>query len=91
MNTNTAYVQDEVTLQTVDDCLRCLVECYQLGGSQLPGFMGLGQTVYFQLLESVGCQPVVIGLIRRQKENLLAELITLRQMELEELQRWLHQ
>lgn len=91
MNTNTACVQDEVTLQTVEDCLRCLVESYQLGGSQLPGFMGLGQLTYFQLLESLGCQPVVIGLIRRQKENVLAELISLRQMELEELQRWLHQ
>lgn len=91
MSIQTMSLTEELELQTVDDCLRCLVESYHAGSSQLPTTMGFSEEEYFQLLESLDCQPVLRGLLRRQKENLAAELIALRQDEVNELSTWLRQ
>lgn len=80
---------DLFTPQTPADWVQFLIERHQLGRSQLPRFMGLSETAYFQLLACCGCQPVLMGLLQQQRQTLMTELLLPREEECQELINWL--
>ncbi len=74
---------------SAQEWLTQLVWRFQTGSSQLPRYMGLDADQFQQLLITCNVPSAVMGLLQQQRQQLLAELLAMRELECQELEQWL--